>query len=335
LEELKVKDLMSPCQACLPPTASLVSVAGVMVKKQLSCIVIGEQNHPQGIITERDLVKVLIASQQQPGLLEKPVTEFMSAPVTTIRQSETLYEALVVARSEAVRHLPVVDDEDVIVGLATQVELANAHFHVVEMQSEIIEKSIAAQTRDLAEANETLQALSMEDHLLEIGNRRSMEVDLEHTHAAALRYGRMYSVVLLDVDYFKLYNDHYGHNMGDKALQSVATYLKGSIRDADRVYRYGGEELLILLPEIGGEHALLTANRLVRGLANLALPHCESPLGILTSSAGASDALCGDEIPPSWEHVAAAADRGLYRAKSAGRNRAAMESQPAQMELVG
>jgi diguanylate cyclase (GGDEF)-like protein len=76
-----------------------------------------------------------------------------------------------------------------------------------------------------------------------------MELDLYHTHFAAARYQRCYAVVLFDVDYFKLYNDRYGHARGDKALQQISRFLKETIRKSDRVYRYGGEELLLLLPD--------------------------------------------------------------------------------------
>jgi len=325
MEEIRVKSLMSPYPGCLPVDATLAKVASEMVEKSLSCMVLSdEEKHPQGIITERDLVRVLIASQQELGLLERPAGEFMSAPIVTVGHEETLYEALVVARTERVRHLPVVDEDDCMVGMVTQTHLANAHFHVIEIQSEIIEKSIARQTRDLVRANAELQSLSMEDHLLDIGNRRAMEVDLEHTHAAYKRYERPYGIVLLDVDYFKKYNDYYGHAAGDQALQMIASFLKETIRDADRLYRYGGEELLLLLPETQPDKALEAANRLVRGLAEGKLPHEESPLGRITISAGVTCAVPGQPME-TWKQVAELADKGLYQAKEAGRNQAVLQ----------
>ena len=272
MEDILVKSLMTDNIKTVGPNEPLRNAVEIMASNRYSCVLVTEEQHPLGIITERDIVGLMMQSQVEASLLDRPASEFMSSPIITLNQNETLFEALVVSRAETVRHLPVVDDEDVIVGLVTQSDLANAHFHVIELQSEIIEKSIQAKTRDLQLANEELQALSMEDHLMEIGNRRAMEVDMEHKHAAAVRYNRPYSLVLLDIDFFKKYNDHYGHAAGDEALRIAANYFKESIRKSDRLYRYGGEELLLLLPETPGENALHLADRLVSGLASLKHP---------------------------------------------------------------
>ena len=109
-----------------------------------------------------------------------------------------------------------------------------------------------------------------------IGNRRAMEVDLAHIHAEALRYDRVYSIVSLDTDFFKKYNDHYGHAGGDGALRYTGDYLKAHVRKSDRIYRYGGEEVLLVLPQAPVADALGLARRLVSGLDDLAEPHAES-----------------------------------------------------------
>jgi PleD family two-component response regulator len=163
----------------------------------------------------------------------------MTSAVHTLTEKDTLFDALVVCRAERFRHLLVVKDDDELVGLITLTDLANAHFQVTEMHAEMIEKHLAEKTRNLEVLNEELQALSMEDHLMQIGNRRAMEVDLDHTHAASLRYRQIYSVLLNDIDYFKKFNDHYGHQGGDDALRDVARLIKSNIRASDRLYRYG------------------------------------------------------------------------------------------------
>jgi diguanylate cyclase (GGDEF)-like protein len=143
---------------------------------------------------------------------------------------------------------------------------------------------------------------------------------LTYTHAAALRYQRPYAVVLFDVDYFKLYNDHYGHVSGDGALKDISRFLKDTVRKTDRVYRYGGEELLVLLPETtrGGANSL--AHRMIYGIMDMKIPHEKNPLKIVTISGGVSgpDEAAGDE---PWHDVVQRADCALYRAKSEGRNR--------------
>ncbi len=299
---------------------SLRQATEQMVERRISCIIIKEDESPVGILTERDLVKVLCSNNHEQGLLG-PISDFMTSPVLSLNQNESLFDALVFNRAERVRHIPVVNDNDELVGLVTQSDLANAHFHVTELQTQLIEQAIATKTQVLQEVNDELQALSMEDHLMEIGNRRAMEVDLNHTHASALRYDQNYSILLLDIDYFKRYNDHYGHQMGDDALKQVASILKQHIRTSDRIYRYGGEELLLLLPHTSAEQATIVADKLVKSIQDSAIPHEESPLGRLTISGGcASVEKYPGEKYSDWEKVVEEADRALYQAKNDGRN---------------
>ncbi len=326
MAEVYVKELMSGVPATATPSMTLGEVAELMVATSSSFMLVGCEKYPQGIITERDLARVLVASQQELGLLRGKVTDYMSSPVITVNENETLYEAVVVARTERVRHLPVVDDDDKLVGIVTDRDLAHAHFHVVEMQTSLIERSIAKETRELLQANQELQAMSMEDHLLEIGNRRAMEVDLVHTHAAYERFGRPYGVVLIDVDYFKKYNDHYGHQAGDTALKLVANFLQDELRTNDRLYRFGGEELLLLVPASDAMNSARCAHRLVNALSDSDLPHPASPLGKLTVSAGAAVATSTTNVS-CWKEVVELADQALYRAKAGGRNRAVFAEQ--------
>lgn len=321
MADVYVKELMSGVPMTATPSMTLGEVAGLMVASSSSFMLVGCERYPKGIITERDLARVLVASQQELGLLRGKASDFMSSPVVTVNQNETLYEAVVVARTERVRHLPVVNDDDRLVGIVTDRDLANAHFHVVELQASLIEKSIAKETRELLQANQELQAMSMEDHLLEIGNRRAMEVDLVHTHAAYERFGRPYGVVLIDVDHFKMYNDHFGHQAGDTALRLVAEFIKGELRSNDRLYRYGGEELLLLVPASDAANSARCADRLVDALSNCNFPHPASPSGRLTISAGAAIA-SSCSVADCWKDVVKLADKALYQAKSAGRNRA-------------
>lgn len=323
MEAIQIASLMSTELSCAAPDDSLKSVVTGMARKSQSCMLIVSDGLPLGIITERDIVKLLLRSIEQPDILQHTAAEWMSAPIVTVRQDESLFDVLVVARAEKLRHLPVVDGSDKLVGVVTQSDLTEAHFHMIEVQSELLDKAIKEHTLDLETTNKELQALSMEDGLLGIGNRRAMEVDLEHTHAAAQRNQHNYSVALLDVDDFKKYNDHYGHVAGDEALKLVADTVAANIRKSDRVYRYGGEELLILLPDVDVDGALTFIQRQLNKLTEQRIPHCQSPYGILTVSAGVACAFSGDECMSSWQQVVELADKGLYRAKSANGNRVA------------
>lgn len=319
MKEVLVKTLMTKKVMCLTPEAPLSQAVTQMLDKRYSCLIVAQDKIPIGIITERDLVG-LLQSKNQALELSQPISNFMTSPITQLQHNESLYDALVMSRAERVRHLPVVDDNEQLVGLVTQADLADAHFHIMEMQSDMIEKAIQDKTETLQKINEELQALSMEDHLMQIGNRRAMEVDLAHTHASAKRYNQPYSALLVDVDYFKLYNDHYGHQLGDDALVTVANLLKANIRASDRLYRYGGEELLLVLPNTDASQAHYPAKKLVSEIAEDRIPHIKSPLKILTISCGGACSKENGQILDQWEEVVELADRSLYQAKEAGRN---------------
>ncbi len=308
----------------LAPETPLQTVVRIMHSKRHSCVVFGQEDMPVGILTERDLVGILERILEKPGLAAEPAANFMSSPPCSVSDDQTLFDALVIARANCVRHLPVMDASQKLVGLITQTDLTRAHFRIIEKQHQLIEDAIHERTEQLLAANAELQSLSMEDGLLHIGNRRAMEVDLEHTHARAIRYKQSYTTVLLDVDYFKAYNDHYGHLAGDDALKSTASIVKNTLRKSDRAYRYGGEELLLLLTDtMPGSGEALT-RRILKQLQDTAITHRKSPHGVVTLSAGIASYSPGSKTPDiSWQTVVHRADQQLYKAKEAGRNRVA------------
>jgi diguanylate cyclase (GGDEF)-like protein len=321
MKEIFVQSLMTKNVSCLPPDAKLRDAVQLMVEHRYSCVVVTQQQSPIGIVTERDLVKVLMKENHEKDL-SQPISNFMSSPVLTLDQAKSLFDALVLNSAEKVRHIPVVDSDSELVGLVTMTDLVNAHFKVTEMQSQLIEQAISSKTQALQELNNELQTLSMVDHLMQIGNRRAMEVDLSHTHSSAVRYNNIYSVLLLDIDYFKLYNDYYGHQIGDDALKQVAEVMKQSIRSSDRLYRYGGEELLMVLPHTNIEQAVIVAEKIITAIQDCSIPHNKSPFGHLTISCGCTSINPNlKETLSRWEQLVTVADQALYQAKSDGRNR--------------
>jgi diguanylate cyclase (GGDEF)-like protein len=179
--------------------------------------------------------------------------------------------------------------------------------------------------RDLEIANERLSKESRRDPLTGLGNRLRLHEDLAELAARAERYGQGYSLVLCDLDRFKDYNDELGHQAGDSALQRVAALLAGQVRAGDRAYRYGGEELLLILPEQDVDNAVAVAERHRSDVEGVALLHPENPPHrVVTFSAGVAVAQAG-ETP---DQVLRRADEALYAAKHAGRNRV-VASRPA------
>ena len=190
-----------------------------------------------------------------------------------------------------------------------------------------LHRRLDEQAKALERSNQALFEISRTDALTGLGNRLMMTETLKALQARAGRYNNPYAVALCDLDRFKAYNDVLGHLEGDHALRTVAALLKEAIRDTDSVFRYGGEELLVVLPEQTVDSAALAGERLRRAVAAAGLAHpYNPPHGIVTLSIGiaaferASD---GD-----FETVIAEADAALYEAKRSGRNRIAIARQP-------
>ncbi len=155
-----------------------------------------------------------------------------------------------------------------------------------------------------------------QDTLTGLANRLRLAEDLEALCGRVARYGHVYSAALFDIDGFKGYNDSAGHRAGDEVLRKVAGELEQQIRTGDALYRYGGEEFLVLLPEQPIEAAALAAERLRAAVEALALPHPAG--GMVTVSAGVA-ALGDNGCKP--DELFELADQALYRAKEGGRNR--------------
>jgi two-component system chemotaxis response regulator CheY len=154
------------------------------------------------------------------------------------------------------------------------------------------------------------------DVLTGLANRLRLAEDLEVLCGRVTRYGHVYCIALFDIDHFKGYNDGAGHSGGDDVLREVAASLQREVRSGDAVYRYGGEEFLVLLPEQTIESAVLAAERLRRAVEALALPHPAG--GVVTVSAGVAGL---DDPTCAPTQVFELADQALYRAKAGGRNR--------------
>jgi diguanylate cyclase (GGDEF)-like protein len=181
---------------------------------------------------------------------------------------------------------------------------------------------------ELSETNERLRLLNLKleelagiDPLMGIGNRRTFHTVIGRVHHRADRYSQGYSIIMCDIDDFKSYNDIYGHLAGDQVLKTVAGEIKKTIRASDEVFRYGGEEIVIVaIPEQDLEGTAAMAERMRQGVESLGIEHADSARGRVTISCGVAifDRRCGDA---RWEAVLERADRALYAAKESGRNR--------------
>ncbi len=173
---------------------------------------------------------------------------------------------------------------------------------------------------ELIETNRKLEAFSYQDGLTGIGNRRLYEQVLESEWRRARRNRQPISMVVIDIDHFKEYNDHYGHVMGDQCLRQIATALDGvANRSTDFCARYGGEEFVLLLPETDFSAARMIAEKVRSAILELKIPHAKSATAeVVTVSAGVCTLVPEQGETP--ERLFEIADRALYLAKKNQRN---------------
>lgn len=183
--------------------------------------------------------------------------------------------------------------------------------HVIQKRNDDFAQGLMYQ---LLEERQTLNDLSMLDPLTGLYNRRGLQNRIDTL--MALDNGKHY-VLLLDIDHFKAYNDHYGHMMGDKALIQISASIRNAVRSRDIVTRFGGEEFIVLLTNVDEAQALQTAERIRQQVYDLKIPHIfnQNVATNVTVSIGVAP-FHGDDLNDALEN----ADKALYEAKHLGRN---------------
>lgn len=183
--------------------------------------------------------------------------------------------------------------------------------------------------QDISKQKEIIQALhdiASYDFLTEIYNRRRLMEELEKELLWLKRSGSCLSILMIDIDHFKLVNDQYGHQAGDQVLKALAGTCKDRIRRTDMIGRYGGEEFLVILPETNQENAFLVAENIRKCVADLDF-HSNDDVIHITVSIGVKT-VSGKEEDLGVEHLIKGADRALYQAKNNGRNRSIADYDP-------
>lgn len=214
---------------------------------------------------------------------------------------------------------------DYLVKLPDRIELiARIRYHsqsfIYQKQRDEAFQALQESQRRLAEANMELQRLSSLDGLTGIPNRRRFDEYLAHEWKMAIRHNTAISLIMMDIDFFKMYNDHYGHQGGDDCLKTVAKILEQSVlRETDIVARYGGEEFAAILPDSGRKAAHEIAEAMRSCIQERQIPHEKSQVSKFVSiSIGIATAM--PVRGADAEALIAAADQALYKAKEMGRN---------------
>lgn len=190
----------------------------------------------------------------------------------------------------------------------------------VHLTLRFLQKKVQAQTIALEQANQEFRRLANVDGLTGIANRRRFDEYFEQEWYRLAREQEYLSLILCDIDYFKNYNDHYGHQAGDDCLKEVAQAIRSTIqRPADLVARYGGEEFAVILPNTPPEGAIYMAESIRSNIKKLKIAHGASKVGLyVTLSLGVGSQIPSHELPSSL--LIGTADKALYKAKDEGRD---------------
>ena len=194
-------------------------------------------------------------------------------------------------------------------------------FYNLEKANTDLEQRVEERTRQLQEANQQLQRLANIDSLTQISNRHCFDSNLDREWRICLREQQSIALILCDVDYFKAYNDLYGHPTGDRCLQEIAQAISRAVkRPNDLVARYGGEEFAAILPNTDLKGAICVAENIRFQVKQLKIRHLGSQVNqYVTISCGVTSIIPTQELSSEW--LIALADRSLYKAKEQGRDR--------------
>jgi len=191
--------------------------------------------------------------------------------------------------------------------------------HRAEAENRALLQALSRKNEELERFNEALWDQATRDGLTGLYNYRFFQEALSREISRSTRHGKPLSLILMDVDSFKKYNDEHGHQMGDDALRGIGEILLRRIRKSDVAARYGGDEFVVLLPEVDREHGMQIAEALRATIAGHPFPGRETqPGGILTASFGMA---VYPEDGANLTSLIREADRAMYRAKQAGGNR--------------
>ena len=194
----------------------------------------------------------------------------------------------------------------------------NARIYAL-LRTKGLQDELRLKNRQLEELLDKVNYMAITDVLTGLYNRRRFHDVLSTEYERAKRYAVPFSLVMLDIDYFKKVNDTYGHSVGDVVLREVATILKNSIREIDTAARYGGEEFVVVLPNTEKENAQIFAERIRQAIERHAFSGVNKNITVSIGIGGMPDAKVEDE-----DKLIRCADFALYRAKQSGRNRTVM-----------
>lgn len=332
----KIETWMTKGAITAKATQRVSDACELMQKNNIGAIIVAQNKKPIGVFSERDVLNRIVTTGK--SYTKTRIKDVMTAEVKTADVSTTPDEAFNLMTSNNIRHLPIVKKGNLI-GIVSIKDLLRFNMRVMEQVivdqakelnflKDLLDKTPDERTKELVKKNKELENLVAVDGLTELFNHKCFEKMLEKEVIRSQRYKCHVSLLFIDIDHFKHYNDTNGHEHGNVLLKQIAKILSKTSRRSDTIFkllpidivaRYGGEEFVLFLPETTKKRALERARRLLEDIRNYDFYNAKAQPGArVTVSIGIAE-FPGDAS--NWKELIKKADEALYRAKETGRNR--------------
>ncbi len=279
-----------------------------MTKKSFDIVMVVEDRKPIGILTTRDIMKLIRDNCNQ----EVAVSNYMSSPVETIDEDASIKESLEFLKKNHHKRVVVVDNKGYLSDVISQQELISLSYSRWTILMKKYQEELNEINNMLEDKNNEYKIMASTDPLTGLYNRYKFSELFDSSYISMQQSHNDLSIILLDIDFFKHINDTYGHNMGDQVLIQVTHVLLRSLRNIDIVCRWGGEEFIVLLPSASLANAFVIAEKLRISIETIKIDTASS----VTASFGVSQVLESDDMRDTIYR----ADKALYLAKHSGRN---------------
>lgn len=291
------------------PQAEMSEVLEFMKDSLSDCVIIQEQGKAVGILTSKDVIR-FIGEGCCPSIR---ISEVMSSPVEMLSERSTIHEGLEYLRKGNYKRIVVTNDEGNVVGIVTQQDLISRTYLKWSQLMQDHFKQFEEITQLLQQKNRHLTQLATKDALTQIHNRHMFSEIFNQELSIAKRQASNLSLMMIDLDHFKMINDTYGHNIGDYVLKHFVELVSKTIREADSFARWGGEEFVLLLRNAGCDEAYGVGEKIRHMIESQVFDE----VGVVTCSIGIAEVYPDDSLTSAVER----ADNALYAAKDTGRNK--------------
>ncbi len=288
--------------------AKTLDVLTNMVQRNLDNVIVERDSKPIGIVTTKDIMKLLTGSFD----LMADISKYMTSPLETLQEKSTLRDAINFMKNKHYKRIVVVDEKEKIVSIMLQRELISLSYSKWATIMKEYSSELSQINEMLNKKTKKYEQMASMDQLTGLYNRYKFTELFVSLYSTMTKRNNEMSLIMMDIDHFKNINDTYGHNVGDKVLVDLSLILKKHFRNVDIIGRWGGEEFVALMPTANMENSKKIAEKI-----RLAIKEAKLLDDLqVTASFGVTQIKMGDTL----EAIIGRADDALYEAKKSGRD---------------